>query len=172
MEKKQRMIIAAMWGTTALAAVVLGGVIWFMKLNSASALTNNSLATPAQELFPDPSQPAVSASALPILFDAPPFTLIDQDGKTFASAQLTGKVWIADFIFTQCSGYCPVMTANMAEFQNKSAGSPVQMVSFSVDPENDTPAVLKQYAAAAKADETRWHFLTGTRARRGRFQRE
>jgi protein SCO1/2 len=95
------------------------------------------------------------------MFDAPPFKFIDQDGKAFDSAQLHGKVWVADFVFTTCTGLCPMMTQQMNEFQQKTVGLPVQMVSFSVDPEHDTPAALKAYAEMNKADLSRWHFLTG-----------
>ena len=95
------------------------------------------------------------------MFDAPTFSLTDQGGKKFASQSLHGKVWVADFVFTTCTGLCPMMTQQMSEFQKQTAGSNIQMVSFSVDPEHDTPALLTAYASDAKADLSRWHFLTG-----------
>ena len=95
------------------------------------------------------------------MFDAPGFTLTDQDGKVFDSGQLHGKVWVADFVFTTCTGLCPMMTEQMHEFQKLTDGSQIQIVSFSVDPEHDTPAALMAYAKMNKADLSRWHFLTG-----------
>jgi cytochrome oxidase Cu insertion factor (SCO1/SenC/PrrC family) len=91
----------------------------------------------------------------------PEFRLIDQNGKPFTRKDLAGKVWIADFVFTQCAGPCPLMTLSMADFQKELAGVPVQFVSISVDPAHDTPEVLKKYAAVMKADEKNWTFATG-----------
>jgi len=105
---------------------------------------------------------ATEASAQPA--PLPAFTLTDQDGKPFGSANLQGKVWVASFVFTTCRGPCPIITQKMSQVQSLLAGTPVQMVSISVDPENDTPPVFKAYARKFGADETRWHFLTGTRA--------
>ena len=73
---------------------------------------------------------------------------------------LLGSPWVADFIFTRCPGSCPLMTGKLAAMQ-KSLPPQVKLVSFSVDPEHDTPAVLKEYAQSFSADESRWKFLTG-----------
>jgi protein SCO1 len=94
-------------------------------------------------------------------FEVPEFRLIDQNGNPFTKKDVSGKVWIADFVFTQCAGPCPLMTLSMAELQKELAGLPIQFVSISVDPTRDTPAVLKKYAAAMKADEKNWTFATG-----------
>jgi protein SCO1/2 len=68
---------------------------------------------------------------------------------------------VADFIFTTCGNICPIMSGKMAEVQNQTP-TKLAMVSFSVDPEHDTPAVLKAYGERLHADFSRWHFLTGT----------
>jgi len=94
-------------------------------------------------------------------FEVPEFKLVDQNEKPFAKKDVLGKVWIADFVFTQCAGPCPMMTQAMAELQKELAGSPIQFVSISVDPAHDTPAVLKKYAGVMKADEKNWTFATG-----------
>ena len=94
-------------------------------------------------------------------FEVPDFRLIDQNGKPFTKKDVSGKVWIADFVFTQCAGPCPLMTLSMVDLQKELAGTPIQFVSISVDPGHDTPAVLKKYAAAMKADEKNWTFATG-----------
>lgn len=74
---------------------------------------------------------------------------------------LRGKVWIADFIFTRCSGPCPLMTMKMSELQNEFKDSnDVVLVSFSVDPVYDTPQRLKAYAEEYKASNEQWRFLT------------
>lgn len=97
------------------------------------------------------------------LYEAPAFELTDQNSKTLAKADLMGKVWIADFIFTHCGGPCPIMTAKLSDVQKQVARPDVKLVSFSVDPERDTPTVLKEYAQRFGADESRWSFLTGSK---------
>jgi cytochrome oxidase Cu insertion factor (SCO1/SenC/PrrC family) len=92
----------------------------------------------------------------------PEFTLTDQDGHSYSRSNLDGKVWIASFLFTRCATLCPQIAARMAELQKVYASNPdIHLVSITVDPENDTPQVLKAYAAAHNADTARWSFLTG-----------
>ncbi|HWP24421.1 MAG TPA: SCO family protein [Candidatus Binatia bacterium] len=94
----------------------------------------------------------------------PDFSLTERSGTAVSSADLRGQIWIADFIYTRCTDTCPLQTATMAKLQEEYAGRPnVRLVSFSVDPEHDTPAVLTQYAARYRADPRRWYFLTGQR---------
>lgn len=92
-----------------------------------------------------------------------PFEYISQDEEKVSLADLEGKVWIADFVFTRCITVCPTMTANMAELQQRmdDAGLDATLVSFSVDPERDDPAALKSYLGKFDADFTNWHALTG-----------
>ena len=94
-------------------------------------------------------------------FEVPEFRLVDQNEKPFTKKDVLGKVWIADFVFTQCAGPCPMMTMSRVDLQKELAGSPIRFVSISVDPAHDTPAVLKKYAEAMKADEKNWTFATG-----------
>ena len=99
---------------------------------------------------------------LPVIRAVPEFSLTDQNGQTVTNADLRGKIWIADFIFTRCKGPCPLMTARMLEMQKALVKTPeVKLVSVTVDPEYDTPEVLKAYAEANFADPDRWKFLTG-----------
>jgi protein SCO1/2 len=98
---------------------------------------------------------------LPVLFRVPAFTLTDQNNATFNRDDLKGRVWVADFIFTTCPGICPTMTEKMSGLSKSLPGGKVNFVSFSLDPERDKPPVLMQYAKNWKADQTRWHFLTG-----------
>jgi protein SCO1/2 len=101
---------------------------------------------------------------LPVMGRVPEFALTNQKGAPFTQANMAGHPWLADFIFTHCSSSCPKLTARMREVDSKlsaKARAEVRFVSFSVDPENDTPAALDAYARENKADETRWSFVTG-----------
>ncbi len=101
---------------------------------------------------------------LPFLGQVEAFGLTDSNARAFTQVPLEGKVWVANFIFTTCSGICPLMTKNMAQlYRSYLLIDGVDFVSFSVNPENDTPQALSQYAKEKKADTRRWHFLTGTR---------
>lgn len=105
----------------------------------------------------------VRREPLPVYSSVPEFSLTSQTGETVSLADLRGEVWVADFIFTQCRGPCPLMTAHMARLQRalEERDLPVKLVSISVDPEIDTPQVLAEYADRFGADADRWAFLTG-----------
>lgn len=106
-----------------------------------------------------------AAQSLPVIASIGEFELTAQDGEPFSSAELDGHVWVADFIFTRCPGACPIMTSTLADlFKEFEAHPEFRMVSISVDPEHDTPAVLEAFAAQYDADPDRWHFLTGPNA--------
>ena len=94
----------------------------------------------------------------------PPFQLVNQNGQPFGSSQLDGKIWIADFIYTTCPGPCPMISSRMSELQKPLEKTDVHLVSFSVDPERDTPKVLRGYAEKLQADPKRWDFLTGPKS--------
>ncbi len=103
-----------------------------------------------------------AASALPVYGRVPAFSLTNQAGRPVTLEMLRGDVWIADFIFTRCAGQCPMMTAQMSTLaQTLRSAGPVTLVSFTVDPEWDTPAVLSQYATTYAHTKQPWHFLTG-----------
>ncbi len=97
----------------------------------------------------------------PTLLEVPAFELTSQAGDAFGSEQLQGEVWIANFIFTRCPTICPLLTSQMKGLSDTLADTPVRFVSFSVDPANDTPEVLTEYAERHGADTDRWTFLTG-----------
>lgn len=98
-----------------------------------------------------------------VLFHTPAFVLTDEQGKTLSEADLRGKPYICDFIFTTCGSACPLMSAKMAQLQKQTPEN-VRLISFTVNPEHDTPEVLKEYGARYGADFSRWHFLTGSPA--------
>jgi protein SCO1/2 len=128
--------------------------VFFASLVTAYVLRSRRAASQA------PAADKEDILARPPLFAAPPFSGTDQDGKPFTSEQLKGKVWLADFIFTQCPGPCPMMTARMRRAQVAMGDADVWLISFSLDPWNDTPAALKAYTKAHGADESRWRFIT------------
>jgi protein SCO1/2 len=102
---------------------------------------------------------------LPVIGPAPQFTLTSQDGKPVALADLRGKVVAVAFIYTQCPDICPMLTQKMVQIQDELGadfGTKVAFVSISLDPEHDTPEVLKDYAQFWGAKPEGWTFLTGT----------
>lgn len=104
---------------------------------------------------------------LPTIGPAPEFTLTDYDGKKVSLAQLRGQVVALTFIFTRCADTCPLLTAKLVSIQRKLKPELKHKVFFAavtVDPERDTPEVLKRYAQAHSADPARWAFLTGSAA--------
>ncbi|HLX12560.1 MAG TPA: SCO family protein [Bacteroidota bacterium] len=99
---------------------------------------------------------------MPVYGNMPYFSLTSQENRPVSAHDFDGKVVIADFIFTSCAGPCPMMSSRMKEIQSDLADDPsIRLVSFSVDPETDTPPVLAEYAHQYGADNTRWTFLTG-----------
>lgn len=132
------------WLVLALLIIGVAGAAWFQQLRK-------------QRVGPPP--PVYEQVSAP--------TFTDQDGKPFEIASLDGRIWVVDFIFTRCGAQCPVMTTRKAQLQTwlteKEMGN-VQLVTITVDPEFDTPEVLKRYAERFKAEAGRWHFLTGDRA--------
>lgn len=90
------------------------------------------------------------------------FSFLDQTGKPFGSAQLKGKVYVAEYFFSTCGTICPRMNAQMQRVQQAYHGNlKFQIVSLTVDPETDSVAQLAHYAKAHEANPKQWHFLTG-----------
>jgi len=129
----------------------------------AAALLTIVLVRPADALGHD----AGKDERLPRIGPAPEFNLTDQDGRRVALKELRGKVLAVTFIFASCTDTCPLLTAKMAAVQDRlgaAFGPDIRFVSITVDPERDTPEVLKRYAHAYHADPAGWSFLTGTPA--------
>jgi protein SCO1/2 len=100
--------------------------------------------------------------ALDVYGGVPAFELVAQDGQPFHSQALAGKIWVADFIYTTCPGPCPRMTSQMREVADAVPKvRDVRLVSFTVDPDRDTPRVLAEYAQTHGATSAQWYFLTG-----------
>ena len=132
------------WGALAL---VLAGVIGYGAWSSLSAPSDSAL-----------------PGKLPIYGEVPEFSLIERSQQPFTHTDLLGSIWTADFIFTHCPGMCPMLSQRMSRLQTTLRNEPVRLLSFSVDPERDTPQVLQRYAQRYHADTQRWLFLTGKRS--------
>lgn len=100
------------------------------------------------------------------------YTFTERSGQPFALEELEGRIWVASFFFTSCPGPCRQMNMAVAGLQRDLEGKEVTLVSITVDPANDTPAVLSQYAAGFEADPQRWLFLRGEFELTKRFSEE
>jgi cytochrome oxidase Cu insertion factor (SCO1/SenC/PrrC family) len=130
---------------SALRLVALG--LLFLPACKSSSTTNSSADAPRAD---------------GISYPLADFTLTERSGKRISRDDLKGKVWIASFVFTRCTGPCPSVTSMMARLQAALADEKdVRLVTFTVDPERDNPEELRKYADARRADKERWLFLTG-----------
>jgi protein SCO1/2 len=107
-----------------------------------------------------------AASRLAVLRQAPDFRLTAQDGAPLALGDLRGKVVLVSFVFTTCNGSCPVTTTRLVDVvaaldQANLGPERVRLVSVTLDPVRDTPAVLRRYQRQFDIDPRRWSFLTG-----------
>lgn len=112
------------------------------------------------------------AAALPVLGSVPAFALTNRDGRVVRPADLAGAPWIADFVFTRCVSSCPLLSARLARLDRVLPPElGIHLVSFSVDPAHDTPAILERYARGLSASR-RWLFLTGGEEQIRRLSRQ
>ena len=134
-------------------------------MRAAPALTLVILATLMLVLVHDAPPQTFQQQALPKIAPAPEFSLTSQDGGHVTLADFRGKVVAVTFIYTFCTATCPVLTPMMSFVQDQlgpNFGTRIAFVSISVDPERDTPEVLKEYGQAFGANLAGWAFLTGT----------
>jgi protein SCO1/2 len=157
MTRPHKVMIIVLWAAAAAAGASVLTMKAVLSARRPAPAGNASIDSPGSVLTP-PSDD--HGQFLPVLYNAPDFTLTDQDAKPFANSQLRGQPWVADFIFTQCASLCPMMSSRLSSLQDRIPAK-VKFVSFSVDPKNDTPAALTDYAAKYHAQTGRWIFLTG-----------
>jgi protein SCO1/2 len=115
--------------------------------------------------MPIQPSPIHDHSGLPVIGEAPDFVLRGQDGARIALDQLRGKAVAITFIFASCSATCPILTAKMAAVQDQLGsdfGPKIAFLSITVDPDHDTPEVLRRYADTVGANPVGWKFLTGS----------
>ena len=151
MSRTQRILTTMLWGLLVLVMVSVIGAGWW-KRDTRYTEQGHVEIHPVGE----------GTTRGDVLFNVPAFSLVDQNNQPVTDQALHGKPWVAAFIFTKCAGPCPMMSANMAKLQQRVPHPDLKLVSFTVDPQRDTPAVLKQYAQTFQADESRWSFLTGS----------
>lgn len=151
MDRTQKILTTVLWGVLVLAMLGVVGTGLLARWRSDTPITDGL--PPVRAVTIDQPRPD---------YEAPEFSLTDQEGRTVTSQSLRGQPYVASFIFTHCAGACPTMTRKMAALQKAVPDPRVKFVSFTCDPERDTPAVLKAYAGANGATGPRWHFLTGT----------
>jgi protein SCO1/2 len=110
------------------------------------------------------TRPPALPSNLEKISKVPGFQLTDQTGKSITLEDLKGKIWAANFIFTRCKGPCPITVLRMQDLNTKlkKVRGNVELVTFTVDPEYDTPEILKAFSEPLGADPASWKFLTGT----------
>jgi cytochrome oxidase Cu insertion factor (SCO1/SenC/PrrC family) len=103
-----------------------------------------------------------TSEKLPVFGEISGFALTEAGGRNMKHSDLQGKIWIANFIFTHCAGPCPLMSGRMSLIAKQFEGEPhLRLVSFSVDPERDTPEVLTEYGKRFERNPEQWFFLTG-----------
>src|ERR1035441_8331082 len=130
------------WGGLALVALTLLAAFLLVQLRSRTA----------------------QGQSLPVYGQIADFALTNQNGRAVSLADLRGRVWVADIIFTRCPGPCLKMTKQMKALQDAlPPDSATKLVTLTTDADFDTPPVLKAYAERFQADPRRWTFLTGTK---------
>lgn len=128
--------------TALLFVLFLGGCGWLYQVGGGSS-----------------SEFDISAAEM----EVPSFEFTNQNGQAYGTKQLAGQYWLANMIFTYCPSVCPTMTPNMQRLQTAMQEDGIEMsfISFTVDPERDTPEHLLKYGTNVGADLKSWHFLTG-----------
>ncbi len=150
MTRRQRVL----WGLALAHVAIAGGVaVW--------ALARGHPGLPLWGTR-DVGSSAGELETLGVYGEVPDFRLTERSGRPVGRAELLGKVWLANFIYTQCTETCPIQTARLARLQPEFArAADFRLVSITVDPEHDTAPVLRKYAEQYGADPERWLFLTG-----------
>jgi protein SCO1 len=129
-----------------LAAGLAGGSVWYLLRTRSAEIGQDAL------------------EGLQVFGALPEFSLTERSRRSVTRADLLGKVWVANFIYTHCTDTCPLQSARLAGLQTDFAGERnLTLLSITVDPKRDTPPVLTEYAARFAADRERWWFLTGNK---------
>ena len=140
MTPRSRLLVAAM--LVSVVALVVGGVVLGARRDTAP-------------------EGSTDLEQLGRYREVPSFVFTERSGRRVATTDLRGSVWVVDFIYTECTETCPTQSLQLAQLQREFSGTPdLRLVSITVDPAHDTPAVLRTYAERYGASE-RWWFLTG-----------
>jgi protein SCO1/2 len=146
LRKKDRLFLTLGIGLSLFCALGLGFFMLFLQ-------------RPFSPVDPDAQTPIIRPDYPRRLVD---FSLIDQAGYAFTRKELDGKIVVVNFVFTSCAAVCPYVNAQMEKIQQRTAGQPdVRLLSLTMDPVDDTAAVLAGYGQTFGEDPRRWFFLTG-----------
>lgn len=141
---------AVIFRWSVVAVIVFAAMIWGYFIITGNQIKESALPVYGQR-NPDSTDHIISN-----------FSLTDQDGKIITEADFKGKIYVADFFFTNCEGICPLMSDQMERIAGKFKGNTsVLLLSHTVKPEEDSISVLKEYSKNHNADSTQWHFVTG-----------
>lgn len=152
------------FGFCFLASAALLALMYINKTRNNTGAPPNAGAGPVHVQQPPRADDPLGQDPFVVDFFIPPFELRNQDEKVVTNAAFQGKVTVIDFFFTHCPFICPAMTGRFGKLAADFKDHPkVQFLSFSVDPVNDTPERLREYAAQNSADTSRWQFLTGSK---------
>jgi len=154
------------WAKTVISVLLLllgTGVLALFALNSGRS---------QQQAEPPPERAIFEPNPGFENLRVPDFQLTDQDGAPTGAEVFDGRWTVLTFVFTNCVLVCPQLTGETAALQDELAGTPARFVSITVDPEHDTPEVLREYAERYQIDQSTWRFLTGDRARIEELARE
>jgi protein SCO1 len=128
-----------------------------------SALIGLAIALPVAAAFVLFQQ--TRSASLPVYWTVPAFSLLDQDSASFGQTDLSGRAWLVSFAYTHCPDVCPLVTQRMAELRDvlktQEALGEVRLLTITVDPQRDTPAVLRSYAQQWRGTKPDWFFITG-----------
>lgn len=159
-----------------LRTVIAGCVLVLLTSCSTPSDSGSSRRPSSPLLDTDSKDVAVDSHAPRVLFPVPEFQLTEQNGAPFGTQDLAGNIWIANFIFTNCTATCPKQTSRFEALQQHAQHWPdydrVRLISITVDPERDTVAELRSYADLHQADHQHWKFLTGNRAEITRISKD
>jgi protein SCO1 len=144
-----------------IALLVTGSVLWLAVFALLYFVwqKRQQLAADSGNGANDPRSFAVATPFRP--WEVPDFELTECHGKTVRKADLLGRPWVASFLFTRCRGACPRVASQLQSLKDRLGKTDSRLVTFTVDPERDTPEVLKRYADVLQAEPQRWLFLTG-----------
>jgi protein SCO1/2 len=146
-----------------LPLVFVAGAVWVGFFVYAKVAPHFAPPKVSAEKIADQSGDTPTGGPLPILWQVPAFSYVDQSGHTITDHDLRGHVWVSDFFFAGCTSICPAMTLAMSQLQATITNPAIEFISFDVDPDHDTPKVLADYGQMWHADNARWHFLSTDR---------
>src|SRR3954464_2260040 len=108
--------------------------------------------------------PGYAERSFQVLNQVKPFSFTNQDGKIVTEKNVEGKVYVAEYFFTTCTGICPILNRNMKMIYEKYKSEPGFLIlSHTCNPETDSVGRLKVYADSMKVNSSKWFFLTGTK---------